>query len=385
MKNCNTWWEKIFNNDMVKAFYLLSAVWILVLPIGCVSQGDGKDNVQRDTISQTSFCLNEQLKKSTEILAVNKQPINEQLSLSGKIEYNENDMVAFRSLLDGVVESVRFELGDYVQKGQVLAVIRSSQIQDLYQQRRSQESQIALLEKQFRSKEALAEDGLLSKPEVLSAEQELESARIELHRIQQTLQLYRAAGEGNFQILAPKNGYIIQKSVSPGQSITADSNPIFSISNLKEVWVMVNIYASNLRYINEGDEVKVRTIAYPDKFYTGKIDKIYNVFDDNEHVLKARVVLANQNLNLMPGLSADIIINTKNSSGEAFAIPNSAKVFSNNKEYVLVYKDDCHIEPRRIHAVGENEEYTFIKEELQEGEKILGSNALLIFEELKQN
>ncbi|MFD2595597.1 efflux RND transporter periplasmic adaptor subunit [Sphingobacterium griseoflavum] len=382
MKSYNTWLGKISNRRKINTIPLLSLAGFMLFATGCTQQTSEAEQSTADSLVHNSFCLNEQLKQSTEIITVLEQPINEQLSLSGKIEYNENDMVAFRSLLDGVVEQVQFELGDYVQKGQVLATIKSSQIQDLYQQQRSQKSQIALLEKQIRSKTELAEDGLLSMPEVRSAEQELEGAQIELERIQQGLQLYRAAGSGSFQILAPKNGYIIQKSVSSGQSITAESDPIFSISNLKQVWVMVNIYANNLRYVNKGDQVKVRTIAYPDKFYTGKIDKIYNVFDDNEHVLKARVVLENQNLNLMPGLSADIIINTKNSSGNAFAIPNGAKIFSNNKEYIVVYKDDCHMEVRRIRAIAENEEYTFVKEELEEGEKIISTNALLVFEQL---
>ncbi len=384
MKSYNIWWVKIFKQTKMDSIGGLSFIVFAALAVGCSSKTTEQEAQSNKKAADSTFCLNEQLKKSTEIITVHEQPINEQLTLSGKIEYNENDLVAFRSLLDGVVEQVAFELGDYVQKGQVLATIKSTQIQELYQQQKSQQSQINLLKKQIQTKKELADDGLLTLPEVLSAEQELEGAQIELDRIQQSLQLYRAAGEGSFHILAPKNGYIIQKAVSAGQSVTTDSDPIFSISNLKEVWVMVNIYANNLRYVNEGDAVKIRTIAYPDQFYPGKIDKIYNIFDANEHVLKARVVLANQNLNLMPGLSADIIINTKNSAGNAFAIPNRAKVFSNNKEYVVVYKDDCHVEARRIRAVGENEEYTFIKEELQEGEKVIGSNALLIFEQLNQ-
>lgn len=384
MKSYNIWWVKIFKQTKMDSIGGLSFIVFAALAVGCSSKTTEQEAQSNKKAADSTFCLNEQLKKSTEVITVHEQPINEQLTLSGKIEYNENDLVAFRSLLDGVVEQVAFELGDYVQKGQVLATIKSTQIQELYQQQKSQQSQINLLKKQIQTKKELADDGLLTLPEVLSAEQELEGAQIELDRIQQSLQLYRAAGEGSFHILAPKNGYIIQKAVSAGQSVTTDSDPIFSISNLKEVWVMVNIYANNLRYVNEGDAVKIRTIAYPDQFYPGKIDKIYNVFDANEHVLKARVVLANQNLNLMPGLSADIIINTKNSAGNAFAIPNRAKVFSNNKEYVVVYKDDCHVEARRIRAVGENEEYTFIKDELQEGEKVIGSNALLIFEQLNQ-
>lgn len=145
---------------------------------------------------------------------------------------------------------------------------------------------------------------------------------------------------------------------------------------------MVNIYASNLKFIKKGDAVKVRTMAYPDRIYTGKIDKIYNVFDDNEHVLKARVVLENQDLNLMPGLSADIIIDKTNVLGNAFAIPNKAKVFENNKEYVVVYKGDCSLETRKITPVASNEEYTFVSEKFAEDEKIIGTNTLIIFEQV---
>ena len=329
------------------------------------------------------YCLNQEIKQSTVIVDASEREISSQMTLSGKVEYNENDLVAFRSLLEGVVSKVNFELGDYVKKGQVLAVLQSVQIQELHQQRRAQASQIALFEKQLKTKQDLLTDGMTSISEVNSAEHELEAAKIQLEQFDKALKLYRATPDGGFQLVSPKNGYIIQKSISTGQNVQTDSDPLFSISNLKEVWVMVNIYASNLRYIKEGDFVKVRTVAYPDQLYQGKIDKIYNVFDDKEHVLKARVVLENHNLNLMPGLGADIIIDKASNTGKAVAIPNKAKVFHNNKEYIVVYKDDCSLEARQINSLSKNEEYTFIKEKLAPNEKVIASNALLIFEQIK--
>src|SRR5690606_36322348 len=116
----------------------------------------------------------------------------------------------------------------------------------------------------------------------------------------------------------------------------------------------------------------------------GKIDKIYNAFDDNEHVLKARVVLANPHLDLMPGLSADIIIDLENKAGNAFAIPTTAKVFSNNTAYTVIYRDSCDVQTKPISNVGRNEEYTFIKERLKPNEQVVVSNALLIFEQLNK-
>ena len=287
--------------------------------------------------------------------------------------------------MQGVVDRVNFELGDFVKQGQVLGVVKSTEVQDLMQQKRYYQSQIDLFSKQIKTKKELLNDGMVSSTELSEVEHELQAAKIERDKINSTLQMYRAVGNGQFQILAPKNGYIVQKNMSVGQSITSDNeDALFSISNLKQVWVMVNIYASNLQYVKKGDFVKVRTVAYPDRIYSGKIDKIYNVFDDNEHVLKARVVLENQDLNLMPGLSADIIIDKNTKVGKAFALPNNAKIFENNKEYVVVYTSDCKMETRKITPIASNEEYTFVSEKFMNNEQIITKNALVIYEELNK-
>lgn len=365
---------------MNKSIYIISAMLFMLNSCGTV-----EEEKTTESDKHKSFCLNDQLKKTTTISTISEQPIYEQLTLSGKVEYNENDLVAYKSLLQGVVNTVQFELGDYVRQGQVLAIVKSAEVQQMAQQRRYYQNQIDLFRKQIQTKKELLKDGMAAQPEVSALEHELQAAQIEMDKISATLQMYRAVGNGQFQILAPKNGYIVQKNISSGQSISNDADEaLFSISNLKQVWVMVNIYANHLKFVKQGDHVKVKTLAFPDRIYAGKIDKIYNVFDDNEHVIKARVVLENQDLNLMPGLSADIIIDKENVIGTAFAIPNSAKVFENNKEYVVVYKDDCTMEVRKITPIASNSEFTYVEEKFAKNEKIISSNALLLVEELNK-
>lgn len=362
-------------------YYLTTAAVVTQLFSACTTQ---QPSDAESTEQATGFCISEQLKKSTQIDSVHYQPIQESLTLTGKVEYDENDFVAFKSLLDGRVERVNFELGDYVQAGKVLAVIRSNDVQEQHQQKRYHESQLVLLKKQLETKQILLSDGMASAPEILETEHSIESTQIELDKINQTLALYRADGTtGNFHLVAPKNGYIVQKKISAGQTITPDGDPLFSISNLKQVWVMVNIYANNLRYIKEGDPVKVRTMAYPDELHTGKVDKIYHVFDDDEHVLKARIVLENKQLNLIPGLGADIII-YKNQSENAYAIPNNALVFNNNRQYVVRYQADCNLSIQEVIPVASNDEFTFVKTDFSENNKIVRTNALLIFDELNR-
>ncbi len=362
----------------MRALNILSTFGVLLI-FGCQS---GQEEKQTAAPIEERYCLNEALKEKTLIQAVAEENLIEQISLPGKIEYNENDLVVFKSLLSGLVSAVKFEMGDRVVKGQVLAEIKSTEIQSLVQQRKYQKSQLSLLRDQIANKKQLLADGLVAKPELLELEHAYDAARIELDRIDQSLAMFRAAGEGSFQLLAPRTGFVIQKNINVGQSIHAESEALFSISNLSQVWVMVNVFASNLRHIQVGDRVKVKSIAYPDQIYHGKIDKIFNVFDDDEHVMKARVVLDNPKLNLKPGLSADIIIDKQIPGDKAYAIPNKAVLFNNNTNYILLYHDDCHIEAKQVEVVYSNEDFSYIKEKLAEGSKVVSSNALLIFEEI---
>lgn len=361
---------------------LLSIPFLLLQLSACQNSND--QVVSESDALDTTYCVSTESKNLIGLDIIHQRPIQEQLTFSGKVEYNENDLVSFKSLIQGVVEKVNFELGDEVKKGQLLATVSSSDIQQLLQDRRYQESQISLLEKQISSKKEMLKDGLIAKPELLTSEYELAAAKIELDKINAALQLFKATSKGSFQLIAPKNGIIVKKNISAGQTISSEDNdsPLFAISNLKQVWILINIHATNLPYIHLNDEVQIRTLAYPDRTYRGRIDKIYNVFDDDEHVLKARVVLSNEDLKLLPGLSADIIVNKRTSLGDAFAIPNEAKIFHNNKEYVVLYNTDCDLQVKEIKSIASNEEFTYVKEEFAEGQQIITRNALLFFEQL---
>lgn len=360
-------------------------IFSAVLSIGLWSCAETSKNVSISTEeADTTYCIETALRSKIGTHAVRKEPVLETLTLPGKISYNENDRVSFNSLLEGVVEDVGFEAGDQVRKGQVLATIRSTAANDLYEQQQLVDKKIAFLEGQVRSKTELLANGLIAEPELLETKHELENAIIEQARIQQSLQFYRIIGNGRYQLLAPKNGYIIQKSISSGQILSVDSEPLFSISNLKEVWIMVNIYASNMRFVHEGDSVLVHTVAFPDEELKGKIDRIFPIFDEQEHVLKARVVLANNDLKYVPGLSADIIVNQTMNQRASYAIPNEAVILQENQLYVVEYRGDCDMAIKKINAVARNESTTYVDDTFGEDVSVITSNALLIFEQLNR-
>lgn len=342
---------------------------------------------EKETVIEKSdkFCLNEDLKKKITIEEVKKETVSETFSLTGNVTYNADNVVQFTSLVNGIVTNTFFSLGDYVKKGQVLAEIKSTELNSLQSENKSVVSQLLVAQRQLASTKSMYEDGIASQKDLIQAESEVNVLKSSLENITGNLALYSASSEKSvFQIKAPSNGFIVSKNMSSGMQISEGSEPLFTISDLNEVWVMVNIYATDMQNIKENMEVKIKTLAYPDETFSGKITALSQVFDAEERVLKARIVMKNKDLKLKPGMSADIIINKQNASIESMvAVPVRAVIFDDNHNFLLVYKDDCNIEIREVEPVTKNSEVVYFDKAIQENEKIITKNQLLIYENLK--
>jgi cobalt-zinc-cadmium efflux system membrane fusion protein len=356
--------------------------YIYLMPLALLFSCNEKETV---TEKNEKFCLNDDLKKKVTIEEIKREPVSETFTLTGNVTYNSDNVIQFTSLINGVVTNTYFSLGDYVKKGQVLAEIKSTELNGLQSENKSVESQLAVAQRQLASVKSMFEDGIASQKDLIQAESEVKVLKASLENIKSNLALYSASPEKSvFQIKAPSNGFIVAKNMSSGMQISSGSEPLFTISDLNEVWVMVNIYATDMQNIRENMEVKIKTLAYPDEVFSGKISALSQVFDAEEHVLKARIVMKNTDLKLKPGMSADIILNKSNASAESLlAVPVKAVIFDDNQNFLVVYKDDCNLEIRQVDPVTKNREVVYFDKGIQENEKIISKNQLLIYESLK--
>lgn len=364
----------------MKNYLNLIALASITLFVGCTE----KEN--NDSKTKQKFCLTADLKKKIQIEEVQLQKVVQEQSLTGIITYNDDEKVPFSSLVSGLITKTFFSVGDYVKKGQVLAEIKSTELNSLQAEHKSLESKLKVAKRQLVTVQSMFKSGISSDIELIEAQSEVQVIESELENTKSNLSLYSASSENAvFQIKAPSSGYIVEKNVNPGSQIAANDAPLFTVSNLSKVWVMVNVYSMNLKDVHQGMDVKITTPAYPGKIFNGKIERLSQVFDAEEHVLKARIVLENKNLELKPGLTADVLINNKAKVAEMAAIPANALIFDNNENYVIVYKEDCNLERRKIDFTLKNNEFLYFENGLEVGEKVITKNQLLISEQLKDN
>ena len=332
---------------------------------------------------ETGFCLNDFMKDDIKKVPVTKSPISESILLNAKVESNPDKVVHFVSLVSGVVTKTYFTQGEEVKKGQLLLEMMSSELSNLSSQKTSFQSQILVAQRELESVQEMHKDKIASQRDLIEAQSNLDVLKAELQNTNAQLELFSASRErGVFQVKAPTSGTIINKNVASGTQISAESDPLFTISDLNEVWIMANIYAGNIPYVKKDMPVEISASAYPDDLFSGKINTISQVFDSNERVLKARIVMNNTDGKLMPGMLVDVKVE-KEDGIMANAAPVNALIFDDNQHFLVLYKSDCDIEVRKVNPTVQNSTHVFFENNIEEGEQIIVKNQLLIYNHLK--
>ena len=336
-----------------------------------------------ETSKAERYCLDESFREDIVLEPARLQPVQERIALTGIVQSNPDRVVPFTSLVGGVVSRTYFSLGDVVSKGQVLAEIQSSELNNLQSERKSLEGEIAVAERELSSVKSMYEDGIASHKDFLTAQSELKTKQAALENVIATLGLYGSSkGKDGFQVKAPMSGVITEKNITSGMQISAEGNTLFTVADLSKVWVILNIYAGNVTKLHVGQEVDIRTLSYQDKVFKGTITSISQVFDNEERVLKAWVVIPNENQELKPGMSADIIAQ-KQQGTEAVTIPTGSLIFNNNRNFIVVYKDDCDLQVRQAEIISKNGNVAYISGGVEAGEQVVTRNQLLIYEKIK--
>ena len=329
----------------------------------------------------SSTCLDKKEIVALSLVEVKNSKAFQNLRLTGKVDYNPNTVVNYLSLVSGSVISSSISLGDKVQKDQVLAVIRSEELTNMQSEARQLQGKLEVVQRNLASVQSFYDDHIASEKELIEAQSEKKSVEAKLEKLRSNLQLYHPGKEKNtFQIRASRSGYIVSNQLTEGGQIRAEGDPLFTISDMNEVWVNMNVYAANLDIVKAGDSIDIKAKSYPNKVFKGVIQQVSHVIDPEDNVAKARVVLKNEALQLKPGLFIEGNLKIKKES-EMPILSAEAIVYHNDKYYVVVFKDNCRLENREVEIAFQDEKNMYVKSGIAPEEQVVTRNALLHFED----
>ena len=336
------------------------------------------ENQEKDA----KFEVTDSLLNSLVIDTVKEASALTQLTLTGSIAPDETKMVKIYPLVSGVAEDVNVQLGDVVQKGQTLAILKSAEMAGYTKDYISSEADIKNTKRILESTQDMYKSGLASQKDLEQAESDYQKAVAEGKRANAVISINKS-NENGYEVKSPLSGFVVEKNLTNNTQVRADnSQNLFTVADLSSVYVLVNDYESDISKIQTGDPVKIATLSYPDKVFDGKIARIDNMLDPDNKVMHARVTIKNPGNLLKPGMFANVLIKAKSGEDLPF-ITSNALVFDNDKNYVIVVdgKAKVHIQPVTIAKTVEDRAY--IAKGLNPGDRVVTSRQVYLYESLK--
>jgi cobalt-zinc-cadmium efflux system membrane fusion protein len=338
-----------------------------------------------DAPDNKQVCISDSLAKMITIDTAKTTTMKDELNLSGEVSSDDNNVIKVFPFSSGQVISVKVSLGDKVSKGQTLAIMRSADVAGSYTDLSSTQSDVSVAKRQLDQAENLYKNGISSQRDLTEAQENYNKATAANRKVKQLLSINGGGNtteNGMLIIKAPESGYIIEKNITAGSFIRQDNaGNMFTISNMKDVWIWANVFESDISKVKVGYTAKVTTIAYPGKVFSGKVNEVSSVLDPDNKVMKIKIALPNTDMLLKPQMFTNVVI-TNNENQQSVSVPSKAIVFDSSKNYVVIYNGKCNLTAREVSIIKTVDSVTYIASGLKPGERIISKNQLLLYEAL---
>ncbi len=263
--------------------------------------------------------------------------------------------VAIMSDLTERIIAVNADVGDLVQKGQLLIQLKRdemktqvNQVEAAYQAVLDSASEIKAnlknIKSRYRRMKKLFEEEVITKQEWENVQTELEVVEAQRQRIDsQTQQAkanldYARSQLSNSSIHSPIGGYVTFRRCEPGEFATRpmgmESDILMRIVNIERVDIETEISEENITHIYPGQKVAVKVDALRGKEYVGKVTKINKAADPDTHTFRVKVRLNNPEGELKPGMFSRLSFLLK--SQEGIIVPREALVSREGTDYVFI-------------------------------------------------
>lgn len=285
------------------------------------------------------------------------------LHLTGKIAINEQNLATVSSKFSGRIEklSVNFT-GQKIQPGQRLASIYSPEL-------------IAAQKELLEAKKSLE-----IYPELYeAAKQKLKNWKI----TEQQIAMIEKTGEikTNFPVVSYSSGIVTKRFVADGDYINTGT-PLFEVAGLTNVWVLLDVYESDLAFVNEGSAVTFTVSALPGETFQADINFIDPVIDPQTRVAQIRAVVTNKSMKLKPEMFVKATLHSKlNVDTGTIVIPKKSLLWTGKRSIVYVKAPGTAVpsfEMREITLGAALGEMYVVKSGLTAGEEIVTHGAFTV-------
>jgi membrane fusion protein, copper/silver efflux system len=276
----------------------------------------------------------------------------------GRLEPDERRFYDVQTRIPGFVErlSVR-AVGDPVSKGQKIAEIYAPELLA------AQQEYLALLDLKSVDSDDALKNGARNRLKLLGMS-EGEIATITKTKKSNT----------RFGVYAPASGILTELGVREGGQLLA-GNSLIQIADLSQVWLIAEVPEREAARLKLGATADITLQSLPSVIFKGKVSYLYPMLDNASRTLQVRIELANKEMQLRPGMYANVEFSGQ--IYEALAVP-SESIIATGKRKVVIVKNETGYRPVELTTGQESDRYTEVLSGLSAGEQVVVSGQFLI-------
>lgn len=338
-------------------------------------------------VAQTFHITQEQM-GHVELVPVKKENLPRALRLTGSVAYNAFSTSPVFSPIGGPVREILAVPGEVVHAGQSLLTVTSPDYSASRSAYLKARDAFELSEKLYTRAKDLYAHGAISEADLQQAESTYNQAHADLESSTDALRALglkdpEAVAKNQVQataeipVIAPVAGEIVERLVGPGQLLQAGATQCFTISDTSSVWVLVNVYQSDLAFIHNGQDVEISTETYPETFH-GKISYVAPSLDATTRTLQARIVTQNPARKLKKDMYVNAVVRAS-ALENVLTVPDAAILRdTENEPFVYVQTGATEFARRQVTLGDANNGRVQIKTGLKEGERVAGNGSLFL-------
>lgn len=261
------------------------------------------------------------------------------LRYSGTVEASQVIPLSFKTV--GTVDKIYVEVGDAVRKGQLLASLDDSDLQNIYSTMLAKYNQA---EDAYNRLRQVYEEGSLPEIKWEEMKSNYEQAKSALDLAKNNLD--------KCKMLSPVDGIVGRRNIEPGQSSISLAQAPIELVKIETVLVKISVPENEINKISNGQKAGITVAALDGKFYEGTITNISPVAEMMSRTYTARIKVNNTGHDLKPGMVCDVSVNMS-AGGSMLIVPlKSVSKDSDGNTYVFVVASDYKTVKKQIITVG---------------------------------
>jgi len=303
-----------------------------------------------------------------------ERPMQRSFRAVGQVTYDESAMTDVTLKVGGFITKLLVsQTGQHVNKGQPLFSLYSP---DLY----SAEQDFLLTNQSAATASTGATGAGTTRVEMLA-----KASRQRLHLLGMSdAQIDEVAKSGvpseSVSIPSPASGFVIQKDVAEGASVSAGMR-LYRIAALNKVWVEADVYEADLAHVRAGQSASVTLDYLPGRSFDAKVAYIYPYLNAEARTGRVRIELPNKELELRPGMYASVALTAD--LAPRVQVPSTAVVYTGPRRLVFVDLGEGRFRPQEVRLGSEANGMYEVISGLSPGDRVATSGVFLIAAEAR--